>query len=156
MKGKMQHGHLVCVFLIIAAWYLSWTQSAASTLLVESEFTNHSKVEMQQSNETYWNIALKFLHKPGWVSKNNAHSSSGWLCLSSEIPFHCTNITLCWHNVNWAEAAMRIWNKKVHILYIGYMVSPAEMGEGTAITEIAALTGWGALSRQEERKRSAW
>lgn len=42
--------------------------------------------------------------------------------------------------------------KKLHILYIGYMVSPPQTGARTAITVIALLTGWGALSRQEERK----
>lgn len=28
------------------------------------------------------------------------------------IPFHSTNIILCWHNMNWAKAVMRIWKKK--------------------------------------------
>lgn len=46
--------------------------------------------------------------------------------------------------------------KRLHILYIGYRVSPPETGERTAITVIASLTGWGALSRQEERKQWVW
>lgn len=125
-----------------------------------------SKVKKQQSNETCCNVSLvKSLQKPSWVSQNNAHSGSEWLSLSSGYLFTlqtllCADTTRTGRRLRCVsvreEKKKKKKQKRLHILYIGYTVSPPETGERTAITVIASLTGWGALSRQEERKQWVW
>lgn len=84
------------VIIMWAAWWLFFTCVLAEKLLDQiCSLRLHrkicSKVEMQQSNEaccSVGNVALvKFLQEPSWVSKNNAHSSSGWSSLSSGYLF---------------------------------------------------------------------
>lgn len=57
------------------------------------------------------------------------------------IPFHSVNIYFVLTQHELGEGRNTYLQKKVHILYVGYMVSAAETGERTAITEIALLTG---------------
>lgn len=135
------------------ASYCCWVQFACWIGIYINKSVVKYKCKVNETCYSVGNVApVEFVQKQSWVSKNNAHSSSGCVPLSSGYLF--TLKTLFYADTTPARRRLH-WvsvKKKLNILYIGYMVSPPETGERTAITVIALLTGWGALSRQEERK----
>lgn len=96
---------------------------------------------MQQSNESCCNAALvKFLAEFLRTTPTAARDDCVFPLDTFSLYKHYFVLTQ--HELGeGCNAYLKKKEKKLHILYVGYMVSPAETGERTAITEIASLTG---------------